>query len=343
MRRRFLALGASVIALTLGGVGTATASVDQTNAAPATAVASNDNSATQIAAGGGSASQSSSGTQVVPVAAAPAVSAQVVPVNANVPVRVASPGDEGAVHQANAAPATAVASNDNSSTQVAGAGHPAKDPKGSKDPKTKGTTGDGGPGAGSVSQSSSRTQVLPIGLAPAVSAQVLPINANVPVRILSSGDDPAVHQANVAPAAALASNDDSSFQGVRLGAGGSSSQSSSGTQLLPVSLAPAVGLQVLPVNLNVPVHLFDDLALPKLPLVSSVTGVLADPVGAVTGTLADPVGTVTGLAGGLPLVDALPLGTVTGLVGSLPVAPLLGTATGVLGTLPLGALPLGVL
>ena len=256
MRRRFLALGASVIALTLGGVGTATASVDQTNA-NATAVASNDNSSTQIALGGGSASQSSSGTQVVPVAVAPAVSAQVVPVNANVPVRVASPGDDGSVHQANAAPAAATASNDKlvaSRAARLGAG-------------------------GSVSQSSSRTQILPIGVAPAVSAQVLPINASIPVRILSSGDDPDVSQANIAPATALASNDNSSFQSARLGASGSSSQSSSATQLLPISLAPAVGLQVLPVNLNVPVHLFDDLALPKLPLVSTVTGVLADPVG----------------------------------------------------------------
>ena len=103
MRRQLLAIGASVLALTVGGVGSAmatdSANPTQTNAARSDAAA-NDNASEQAihqtkSGGGGdptqSASQSSTNTQVVPVGVAPAVSAQVAPVNLNVPIDVGSP------------------------------------------------------------------------------------------------------------------------------------------------------------------------------------------------------------------------------------------------------------
>ena len=102
MRRQLLAIGASVLALTVGGVGSAmatdSANPTQTNAAPSDAAANSNASEQaihQTKSGGGdptqSASQSSTNTQVVPVGVAPAVSAQVAPMNLNVPIDVGSP------------------------------------------------------------------------------------------------------------------------------------------------------------------------------------------------------------------------------------------------------------
>ena len=93
--------------------------VGQTNSAPATATAGNANTSGQLIeqSGGGSqsADQTAVNTQVIPIAVAPATSVQTLPVNLNLPVRIASPGDDGHVRQSNSAPATAEATNVNAS------------------------------------------------------------------------------------------------------------------------------------------------------------------------------------------------------------------------------------
>ncbi|HET6690074.1 MAG TPA: hypothetical protein VFG74_04330, partial [Miltoncostaeaceae bacterium] len=284
--------------------------------------------------------QTATNTNVVPIAAAPAVAAQVVPVNANVPVSVLSDAPSGDVSQTNRALADGTASNTAASQQQAPA--LAKDGKG-----TKGAEGAGG------SQTATNTNVVPIAAAPAVAAQVVPVNANVPVSLFAQGGDEAdgkgpagPHQSNVAAAGGAASNTAASGQY------GSGTQTATNTQVLPIALAPSIAPQVLPINANVPVTVGNPLAvLPPLPV--DPLAVLANPVGTVTGllpplpvnpaaVLANPVGTVTGLLPPLPVnpaaVLANPVGTVTGL---LPV----GAVTGLLPALPLGAvtglLPLG--
>jgi hypothetical protein len=271
-------------------------SVDQSNTAAADASAANE--ATSVQKSEGSGSQTATNTQIVPIAAAPAVAAQVIPVNANVPVSVLSDAPSGDVSQTNGAYAGAGAANTAASRQ-----------EGPKDAKK----GEGG------SQTASNTQILPIAAAPAISGQILPLNANVPVDLFTTGggDDgkaDGTSQSNVAYAGASAANTAASRQY------GGGTQTATNTQFIPISLAPAIAPQILPINANVPINIGNPLAvLPPLPV--DPFAVLGDPVGAVTGLL--PLGAVTGL---------LPLGAVTGL---LPVGlPDLGAVTGLL---PLGA------
>ena len=278
--------------------------VDQSNTAGADASAANTVASTQKGGGGGS--QTATNTQVAPIAAAPAVAAQVVPVNANVPVTVLGDAPSGDVDQSNRAYAGADASNTVASRQEGAKG---------------GTKDEGG------DQTATNTQVAPVALAPAIAAQVVPVNANVPVNLFTTGDegdgkgDPkadGVDQSNVAVAGASAGNLVASAQK------GGGSQTATNTQVTPLALAPALAPQILPVNANVPVTVGNPLALlPALPI--DPFAVLADPVGTVTGLvpplpvdpfaiLGDPVGTVTGL---------LPLGAVTGLLPALPALPAL--------------------
>ncbi len=308
MRRHILALGAGALCLALAPT---LALGSQSNDAAASAVGNSANTVVQDLTTPGGGAQSASATQVLPIAVAPAVNAQVVPVNANVPIRVASPGGDGPVRQTNSSEAEAAAVNSNAIAQRSGGHHK--------------------PGGGA--QSASATQVLPIAVAPAVNAQVVPVNANVPIRVASPGGDGPVRQTNSSEAEAAAVNSNAIAQ--RSGGHhkpGGGAQSASATQVLPIAVAPAVNAQVVPVNANVPVT----LGLPPLPI--DPFAVLADPVGTVTGVVGDPVGAVTGLVGALPIdpfaVLADPVGTVTGVVGD-PV----GAVTGLLGGLPL---PIGL-
>ena len=96
-RRSLLTLGASILAL---AVGTGTATANGGAPTPDT---------TQVQAAG----QSSDNTQKLPVAVPISANAQVVPVNANVPIA----SHQGDVNQSNDASPTTVAVNDNSSEQ----------------------------------------------------------------------------------------------------------------------------------------------------------------------------------------------------------------------------------
>jgi hypothetical protein len=267
------------------------------------------------------------------------VSAQVVPVNANVPVNVLSDTPAQEVTQSNRAYAGGAANNTAAIHQAAPKAHKGKD-------------------AGTTTQTATNTQILPIAAAPAVAAQVVPVNANVPVNLFTTGTpaedgtgEAEVSQANNAYAGATAANTTAADQR------GTGTQTATNTQVLPISLAPALSPQLVPVNANIPVTVGNPLAVLPLPVdplallgdpVGTLTGLTGSlPLGAVTGLVGNPLGTVTGLAGSLPLgaVTGLvgnPLGTVTGLAGSLP----LGAVTGLVGGLPLGAvtglLPVGL-
>ena len=191
------------------------------------------------------------------------------------------------------------ASNANATTQVAGGWDKGK--------------GGWGPG-GSASQSATTGQLLPIGLAPALAPQLVPLNADVPVRAIdelpalpvdpfAALADPVGTVTGLAGSLPLGTVDRPRRRpapGRRHGPGGA----------LP--LGTVTGLAgALP--LGAVTGLVGGLPLPALPV--DPAAVLGDPVGTVTGALGDPVGTVTGLAG------SLPLGTVTGLAGGLPLAP----------------------
>jgi hypothetical protein len=243
---------------------------------------------------------------------------------------------EPSVDQTNAAPAAAAASNANTADQSI-------------------DQGGGGAPSQSASQSATDTQTAPVATAPATSAQVVPVNVNAPVRILSKGDAGDVKQTNAAPAAAVASNANGAEQSIDQGGGGatktwskgdggsdpagqSAGQSATNTQTAPVAIAPATSAQVLPINLNLPLSVGDGLHLPRLPVVdgpvkTSPTAVLEGPVGSATGLL----GTLP--LGGLPLVGALPLQPVLNTVGSA-----IGTVTGLVGglPLPLSSLPVAI-
>ncbi len=334
MKRHFIVAGVSALCMALAptmAFGTESAPLpilEQGNSAPASASATNANGSAQaIGQSGGSgqaAEQTAINTQVLPIAAAPAVAAQVVPVNLNLPIRVASPGDNGSVEQSNKAPATAEAANVNGSKQAivqSGGGAPKKD---------------GAPGQ-TATQKAVNTQIVPVALAPAISKQILPINANVPVRIASPGDDGSVEQSNKAPATAEAANLNGSKQLIdqlpgKKGAGAgpqTAAQKAFNTQFLPIGFAPAISYQLKPTNLNAPIRFLDKL--PRLPVDpfsllpspnghpkkgapnnNNTTPKKGAPTRALS-ALPAPPDAVTGLAGGLPL------GAVTGLLPPLPV------------------------
>ena len=88
MRRHILALGAGALCLALAPT---LALGSQSNHAVASAVGTSANTIVQDLTGSGGGSQSATATQVLPVAVAPAVNAQVVPVNANVPLALGLP------------------------------------------------------------------------------------------------------------------------------------------------------------------------------------------------------------------------------------------------------------
>ena len=129
MKRHLIVAGVSALCMALAptmAFGTESppppSTVTQTNSAPADATAGNANTSGQLIgqSGGGSqsAGQTAVNTQVIPIAAAPATTVQTLPVNLNLPVRIASPGDNGDVRQSNTAPATAEATNVNTSRQL---------------------------------------------------------------------------------------------------------------------------------------------------------------------------------------------------------------------------------
>ena len=180
--------------------------------------------------GGNSASQSASNSQILPIAAAVGAA---VPVNANVPVSVLSAGPrQGVVNQRANANAGAEALNNDLNQSV----------------EQRGDHGKGN----SASQSASNSQILPIALG---LGAAVPVNANVPVAVLSTGPKQGkVNQRADADANGEALNNETEQtirqEAGRRDGGNSASQSASNSQILPIALGAALAI---PINANVPV------------------------------------------------------------------------------------------
>ena len=184
---------------------------------------------------GNSASQSASSSQILPIALGLGAA---VPVNANVPVAVLSGGPkQGDVSQRADADANGEALNNETEQSI----------------RQRAGKGDGG---NSASQSASNSQILPIALGAALA---IPINANVPIAVLSGGPvQGAVNQHSDGNARSRAANlehdQDISQRGGGAG-GNSASQSASNSQILPIALGAALAI---PINLNVPISILSN-------------------------------------------------------------------------------------
>ncbi len=169
-------------------------SVDQSNSSTALAGAVNLNATQQQIgqnqAGGGSgpatqaAGQDNSSDQT---ADSTATSTQTSPSNVNIPVRVLSPGNDGSVSQSNDSTAGSLAANLNATDQKIG----------------QNQAGGGGPAVQAAGQANDSTQSAD---AAATSTQDHAVNYNIPVRVLSPGNDGSVDQSNSSTAAAIGVN-----------------------------------------------------------------------------------------------------------------------------------------
>jgi len=227
--------------------------VEQSNVATSNATAANVNGTSQSAdqtQGGGSDSCKcgSAGSQVIGQSAdskqgalAGALTVQKGASNENIAVRVLSPGNNGSVSQSNVATSNAAAGNANWTDQTA------------DQTQAGGSCRCGGGGTQVIGQSASNAQG-----AAALSAtiQEKPSNSNVPVRVLSPGDDGSVTQSNVASSNATAAN----LNGTKQSAG-QSQAGGSGIQVIgqesksgQLALSAALTAQLGASNENAPVR-----------------------------------------------------------------------------------------
>ncbi|HEY5141887.1 MAG TPA: hypothetical protein VII98_00125 [Solirubrobacteraceae bacterium] len=173
-------------------------------------------------------------------ATAGATSTQSSPSNINIPVRVLSPGNDGSVDQSNSSTALAGAVNLNATQQQVG--------------QTQ-AGGGSGPATQAAGQDNTSHQTAD---STASSTQDSPSNVNIPVRVLSPGNDGSVSQSNDSTAGSLAANVNATDQSTgqsQAGSGGlaeqvagqknGSSQSADST---------ATSTQDHAVNYNIPVR-----------------------------------------------------------------------------------------
>jgi len=186
MKRVFLALAVALLLLLVTGVGTAAA-----------------NPPASQGSGQWAGSEQGSG--------AAAGTAQQEPTNANSPVRVLSPGDDGSVSQSNEASSDATAGNLNATEQTAD------------------QTQAGGSGLQAIGQSATNDQDA---LAFAFTLQEGASNENEPVRVLSPGEDGSVSQSNDASSDASAGNTNVAEQTAAQDQAGSSCCGGGGEQVI---------------------------------------------------------------------------------------------------------------
>src|SRR5687768_4465420 len=135
------------------------------------------------------------------------------PTNQNISVRVLSPGNAGSVTQTNAVNSNATAANANLTGQSAG--------------QTQGSQTPGSPcgcegGTQAIGQSATNDQAA---TALSLATQAGASNSNIPVRVLSDGDDGSVEQTNSVESDATAANVNATGQSAdQSGAGGSGTQ-----------------------------------------------------------------------------------------------------------------------
>ena len=161
--------------------------------------------------------------------------------NENISVRVLSPGNNGSVSQSNVASSNAAAGNPNGTEQSAGQTQAGR------------SCGCGGSGTQVIGQSAQNAQAA---AAFSATIQEKPSNSNIPVRVLSPGDDGSVSQSNVASSNATAANVNGTTQAAsQTQAGGSGIQaigqeSTNGQLALSAALTAQLGAS----NENAPVR-----------------------------------------------------------------------------------------
>jgi hypothetical protein len=244
--------------------------VSQTNSASSDADSTNSNSTSQ----GAGQSQSGGGIQTAGQSAlngqaATALSGayQAGASNQNLPVRVLSPGSNGAVTQTNDASSTASSTNTNGTTQSSDQSQSGGSSCGcAPAPVTiapvQSSTSDGSsPSIQSTDQSAENAQLAGAGSS---ANQVDPTNKNISVRVLSPGDNGSVEQSNSVTSGATASNTNSAGQSStqdQSGSGGCGCSSPLDIQTakqdsgnLQVAGAASVATQVGAKNVNLPVR-----------------------------------------------------------------------------------------
>ncbi len=226
--------------------------VSQSNVATSNATAANVNGTHQSAdqtQGGGSDSCKcgSAGSQVIGQSAsnhqgalAGSLTVQEGAKNENISVRVLSPGSSGPVTQSNVASSNAAAGNVNGTTQTAG-----QDQAGSSCKCGSGTQ--------VIGQSASNVQGA---AAFSATIQEKPSNSNLPIRVLSEGDDGPVTQSNVATSNATAANLNGTAQTADQSQAGGSGIQVIGQESLSgqLALSGALTAQLGATNENAPVR-----------------------------------------------------------------------------------------
>ncbi len=173
-------------------------------------------------------------------ATAGATSTQSSPANYNIPVRVLSPGNDGSVDQSNSSTALAGAVNLNGTQQQTGQNQ---------------AGGGSGPASQTAGQDNASHQKAD---STATSTQDHPVNYNIPVRVLSPGDDGSVKQSNDSTAASLAANLNATDQSIgqhQAGSGGPAVQAAGQANGSSQSAdSTATSTQDHAVNYNIPVR-----------------------------------------------------------------------------------------
>ena len=195
--------------------------VTQTNVSAAAAISKNENatdqSAAQTQAGGSGGSYGQAAGQSADseqTAKSDADSTQVKPSNVNVPIRIGSKGDSGDVTQTNASVAAAASANGNETGQTV---EQSQSGSGSKDAKCC-SDASYSQAAGQEAKNEQKAD------SEADSTQKAPSNINVPIRILSPGNDGDVTQTNASIAAAASANGNETAQTVEQDQSGSGSK-----------------------------------------------------------------------------------------------------------------------
>jgi hypothetical protein len=170
-------------------------------------------------------------------ASSSATSTQAHPSNANISVRIGSPGNGGAVTQANTSSAASAAGNVNTTAQQA----------------AQQTAADAGVQLADQSAASQQSAD-----SSASSTQSHPQNQNIAVRIMSPGDDGSVTQTNSSDATSAAANKNATDQSAAQSGGGSGGTQHVGQQASSKQDASseATSEQKDPSNVNVPVRIF---------------------------------------------------------------------------------------
>jgi hypothetical protein len=203
--------------------------VTQSNTATSNATSTNSNSTTQNAsqdAGAGGIQTSTQDAANAQIAGALSGVYQTGASNSNYPVRVLSPGSNGAVSQSNTATSTGTATNSNTTNQTSdqdpqggpcGCGSPPPPPPpppcgcGAPPPPPCGC-GSPSPSSPDIQSSDQSSENAQLAGAASSTTQVNPSNKDISVRVLSPGDDGSVNQSNSASSTADAKNTNSTTQ-----------------------------------------------------------------------------------------------------------------------------------